>query len=58
MADTKAAAAFFEKIGELDHLVITSGRIDRLLVLSGPFHESKLEEIRGELYKLYCSYTL
>ena len=41
--DTNAVSTFFEKIGEIDHLVITSGENAKTF----PFREGDLEKYRG-----------
>ena len=45
LGDTKAVGAFFEKIGEVDHLVITSGRVTSTF----PWREGNLDSHKGQL---------
>ena len=51
LTDTKAIAAFFEKIGEVDHLIITSGNILNTV----NFKEDDLDKFRSK-YQIRSRY--
>ena len=44
LRDKEAVTSFFERVGELDHLIITSGNISSQF----PFRDGNLDDYRGE----------
>lgn len=50
LKDTQDVAAFFEKIGEIDHLIITSGTVSTIV----DFRADDLTKFKGALGMVLC----
>lgn len=50
LKDTQEVAAFFEKIGEIDHLIVTSGTVSTIV----DFRADDLTKFKGALGTVSC----